>query len=191
MSTITEISSLEPTSAIVIYTGKLDTTIEEALRLGEVGERGFRFNKEKATELTHIYLATPIDVPGEIRTINIQAKAHITDLADGEGGVIFKVDQIECVDIMVHARFGDVRNAFMYCDDYHLETTIKQREQNKKLVSDLKSNTEQARLFLASHKPKELKIPREQVQTIVKRFMDALEPRVDVIKTAQTILAGI
>lgn len=191
MSTITEISSLEPTSAIVIYTGALDTTIEEALKLGEVGERGFAFNKEKATELTHVYLATPVGVPGKIRTIHVQAKAHITELIDGEGGVTFKVDEIEKIDVMVSARFGDVRRTFMYCDDYHLETTIKHREQNKKLVSDLKSNMEQARLFLASHKPKELKIPRDQVQAIVRRFMDALDPSTDVIKTAQTILAGI
>lgn len=187
MSVITEISSLEPTSAIVIYTDALDTSIDEALKKGEVGERGFRFNKAKAAELNYVYLGTPIDVPGKIRTVHLRAKAHIIGLADGDGGVIFKINQIENVDIMVHARFGDVRCAFMYCDEYHLETTIQQREQNAKLILELKRDKEKARLFLAKHKPTNIKITREEVPTLVKRFMDSLTHGVDVIKTAHTI----
>lgn len=185
---ITEISSLEPTSAVVIYTDSLETTIEEAINKKEIGERGFRFNKDKAALLQYVYLATPINVPGKIRTIHITAKAHISGITDGDAGVIFKVDKVTEEDLYVHARFGDVRNAFMYCDDYHLETTIKQREQNKKMIAELTADPEKARLFLVQHKPNDFKISREKVPELVQRFIKALTPNTDVLYTAHTIL---
>ena len=185
---ITEISDLEPTSAIVIYTDTLDTSIGDAIRQGEVGQHGFRFKKEKAAELNFVYLGTPLDIPGAIRTIHLQAKAHITGIVDGDKGVIFKIDQVEECDIMVHARFGDVRNTFMYCDEYHLQTTIQQRQQNAKLLLELKADKELARQFLVKHKPKDLKVPRDQVSGLVQKFMDALTHGVDCIQTARLTL---
>lgn len=186
-----KISELEPTSAIVIYTDAVKTTVAQAIEQKKIGENGWAFNKEKASLLTHIYAAETLGTPGKIRSLHVKAKVHVTSVVDDPKGVIFEIDTVEPVDFLVNARFGDVRRSFMYCDDYHLDITIKQREQNNKLITQLKADPEAARKFLASCKPKDIKIPTESVPTLVAHFLELLVPGADVTLIGSNLFTNV